>query len=366
MGGDGTSKDILLGPKRPLWSCTKCHRRGNWASRIKCACGAAAPVEVVRAAKQAHQKLVAGNGASATGPKGRWADGAPASLDKSLQLILKRLENLEKPQQQQPSGPPATPPWHEKVDDQKELKDRLAHWQKAVKFSQHAEDRKMAEDMVERLQHQIQENKPLHVQAHSISTRLERAKESVLKLTEHVATTRSEVEKAKAELDKKVLDAETALAEATRQEQALAKEAQETYAKGFCQSTDGKPILSLDESMLTGATEEFRTWFQQQKAGETKHLETLQALLEAQAVAAANGVRPPPPVPESSNDMELDQDDEEIAKLGTAHAGVEAAKAAASAATGEDKSKLEGELATAKRVLAEQIAVMATRRRKQG
>ena len=124
MGGDGNQRDVLLGPKKPLWSCTKCHRKGNWASRIKCACGAAAPVAVAKAAKQAHEQQVAG-GANPKGPAGRWSAGAPPSLDKALQAIVKRLEAIEKA----PAGLTAatSPPWADKNDssEEKALKENM-------------------------------------------------------------------------------------------------------------------------------------------------------------------------------------------------------------------------------------------------
>eukprot|EP00959_Pyramimonas_sp_CCMP1952_P193910 4054839-Pyramimonas_sp.AAC.1 len=94
MSNGAGSKDVLLGPRKPLWSCTKCHRKGNWASRIRCVCGCAAPVEVSRAARKAHEMAVAG-GSTQQSPKGKWSQGAP-QLQEALGSILKRLDSIEK------------------------------------------------------------------------------------------------------------------------------------------------------------------------------------------------------------------------------------------------------------------------------
>eukprot|EP00959_Pyramimonas_sp_CCMP1952_P069690 1454797-Pyramimonas_sp.AAC.1 len=62
--------------------------------------------------------------------------------------------------------------------------------------------------------------------------------------------------------------------------------------------------------------------------------------------------------------MDLDDADEDIDKLGKAQASVAAAMSAATSATGDDKAKTEQELTRAKRLLAEQIAAMAKRRKR--
>eukprot|EP00959_Pyramimonas_sp_CCMP1952_P410496 8602533-Pyramimonas_sp.AAC.1 len=92
----------------------------------------------------------------------------------------------------------------------------------------------------------------------------------------------------------------------------------------------------MDESILAGASTEFKEWFVAKKATEDAHFETLRKLMEAQAVAASNAMRPPPAVPGSSEhdddaedcddaDMDLDDADEDIDKLGKAQASVAAA-----------------------------------------
>ena len=43
---------VLDGPKFPVWCCSKCGASQNWASRIKCRCGADATTRIVQAAKR--------------------------------------------------------------------------------------------------------------------------------------------------------------------------------------------------------------------------------------------------------------------------------------------------------------------------
>ena len=42
---------ILAGPRTPYWGC-KCGSDGNYASRIKCRCGASAPTSILQKAKR--------------------------------------------------------------------------------------------------------------------------------------------------------------------------------------------------------------------------------------------------------------------------------------------------------------------------
>eukprot|EP00959_Pyramimonas_sp_CCMP1952_P231757 4843942-Pyramimonas_sp.AAC.1 len=51
MSNDG--RTVLKGAKTPHWGCGQCGRASNWASRIQCACGAAAPITIVDKAKAA-------------------------------------------------------------------------------------------------------------------------------------------------------------------------------------------------------------------------------------------------------------------------------------------------------------------------
>eukprot|EP00959_Pyramimonas_sp_CCMP1952_P074724 1561174-Pyramimonas_sp.AAC.1 len=111
----------------------------------------------------------------------------------------------------------------------------------------------MADEMVEQLQQQIQSATPYHVQAHSVTSRLERAKYVAAKMSVKLTPTKEEVDKAKIELDKRVHNAEVAPQEAQRQVQTLQQEAKETFARGFCNDADTVPVLKLDESILAGS-----------------------------------------------------------------------------------------------------------------
>eukprot|EP00959_Pyramimonas_sp_CCMP1952_P103048 2155377-Pyramimonas_sp.AAC.1 len=116
----------------------------------------------------------------------------------------------------------------------------------------------MADEMVEKLQQQIQSAKPYHVQAHSVTSRLERAKDVAAKMLAELTSTKDEVDKAKIELDKRVQNAEIALQEAQRQVQALQQEAKETFARGFCNEEGTGPVPKMDESILAGSSDEFK------------------------------------------------------------------------------------------------------------
>ena len=48
----GRDDYVLDGPKFPIWGCSKCGSSHNWASRIKCRCGSAAPTRIIQAAKR--------------------------------------------------------------------------------------------------------------------------------------------------------------------------------------------------------------------------------------------------------------------------------------------------------------------------
>ena len=59
---DNARQEVLLGPRRPTWSCAVCGTDGNWASRIKCraeGCNRAAPSRIARDAHENHKKELA-------------------------------------------------------------------------------------------------------------------------------------------------------------------------------------------------------------------------------------------------------------------------------------------------------------------
>jgi len=84
-------KDVLLGPKRPFWTCPSCDATGNFASRVVCRCGFAAPAWRVAAAKK---RAAAAEAAKAKGDGASDSD-STASNRKSQQLA-KRVAALEK------------------------------------------------------------------------------------------------------------------------------------------------------------------------------------------------------------------------------------------------------------------------------
>ena len=56
-GGAGGLGEVLPGPRQPVWGCPGCGRADNWASRIRCRCGHAAPGSVVVKARAAAKKF---------------------------------------------------------------------------------------------------------------------------------------------------------------------------------------------------------------------------------------------------------------------------------------------------------------------
>ncbi|CAK0828586.1 unnamed protein product [Prorocentrum cordatum] len=178
----------------------------------------------------------------------------------------RRLDSIEKGGKATESKPP---PWRSDSEDGKETKDikeRLGHWRKTARFATHAEDRTLAEAQVERLQKALQEAKPLHVQQMSVNTRLAKAKETAGTLETNLEEKRQEVEKAKADLDKQLADAQLALDESRRQAGVLQQETREAYAKGFAQ--DGEQILKIGEPQFASASQEFKDWFSKLRADE--------------------------------------------------------------------------------------------------
>ena len=78
--------NVLPGPHFPLWGC-RCGSTSNWASRIKCKCGAPAPTRVIQAAKR-EAASIKSQPANAGAPraKGKWANGPPKHNDELAKL----------------------------------------------------------------------------------------------------------------------------------------------------------------------------------------------------------------------------------------------------------------------------------------
>ena len=95
---------VLPGPKFPFWGCSQCGNSGNWASRIKCKCGATAPTRIVQAAKReaAALKSQPAHG-GAPRARGMWAKGPPQPpVVKKLEERLKLLEAENKKLRESP------------------------------------------------------------------------------------------------------------------------------------------------------------------------------------------------------------------------------------------------------------------------
>ena len=98
MGRDDEA--VLAGPRHPTWGCPDCGRNQNWASRIRCVCGKAAPQSVVQRARSNALKAkkdgnVPGPRDGGGHPRGDWARGPPASqskLEQQLATLTKKFE----------------------------------------------------------------------------------------------------------------------------------------------------------------------------------------------------------------------------------------------------------------------------------
>ena len=84
--------NVLEGPTIPYWGCSKCGVDRNFASRIKCRCGATAATSIVQAAKR--NAAAARLHPKAT-PKPK-SKGGPPTLDKrDKELAQLRAENAK-------------------------------------------------------------------------------------------------------------------------------------------------------------------------------------------------------------------------------------------------------------------------------
>ena len=90
----GDDRSVLRGPKTPHWGCGKCGRSANWASRIKCACGAVAPRSIVDKARAADKTAGGAGGGSGGSPQsGPWAAKFEAQA-KQIAALTSKLDKL--------------------------------------------------------------------------------------------------------------------------------------------------------------------------------------------------------------------------------------------------------------------------------
>ena len=88
------SPSVLRGPRNPTWGC-RCGAQSNWACRIRCRCGRYAPSDRVRAAKEEHERRIAG---TVPVPRASYADVAalPSNDRKEVERLKKQLQEKDK------------------------------------------------------------------------------------------------------------------------------------------------------------------------------------------------------------------------------------------------------------------------------
>jgi len=88
--GDGK---VLMGPRVPYWSCSKCSERANWRCRAECrGCGRTAPQDILIKAKKADQEARAAEKAKGHGAgRPRGGDHSIGSLESFKADILSSI-----------------------------------------------------------------------------------------------------------------------------------------------------------------------------------------------------------------------------------------------------------------------------------
>ena len=86
---------MLVGPKFPYWGCSRCGCSSNYASRVRCKCGASAPTKIVQTAKRNASTLrTQPSTVQRSGPTGAWSQGPPKHKQES-ELVRLRAELAE-------------------------------------------------------------------------------------------------------------------------------------------------------------------------------------------------------------------------------------------------------------------------------
>ena len=184
--------DVVRGPKQPFWGCQSCGRTSNWACRLRCKCGAAAPNHVMQKAKSFGD----GGGPPGDGRKRLPAAGSrrEAQLNDTLAKLLKRMEAMEsnnggqkpKPgaaQQQGGGGGQATEDVHDEATD--ELKKEASMLESAIKVLKGegvAVQRAGLEKQLKELRAKIEEQKPSLTQHNNLGHRLRKAKSKLAQI----------------------------------------------------------------------------------------------------------------------------------------------------------------------------------------
>ena len=228
--GWSNDPNVLDGPVTPFWGCSKCGADKNYASRVKCRCGAGAPTRVIQAAKReaAAFKLQPKQG-SVVRPRGKWARGPPKSDDnRNNELAELRAENerlrgsalvVDGEEEKETVG-----------DERPDLdieKIQLALNAIIAAFGENSDQAKQLATELDELREARRQSKPLSVQLRAAERRVKQRRNAVA--TAKTSVTEAEEAAKAAELAvkaarDKVTACEKNLAEAEQEEQRLLRQ----------------------------------------------------------------------------------------------------------------------------------------------
>jgi hypothetical protein len=183
----GEGKSVLAGPRSPFWSCSACTRSSNWACRIKCQCGQAAPAQVVRDAKRhaGSDKQKGGGGGDALANERRLRLAAEAELAK----LQEKSSACDSPDESE--GPSTL----EKI--RRLEKHASEHERDYGKDSIHQQ----LLERLEVLRKQLRDSKPAAAQHRALAARAQKASKEVEKLQKQVEHLVEEQQRIASELE---------------------------------------------------------------------------------------------------------------------------------------------------------------------
>ena len=186
----GRDENLLPGPRFPMWGCSRCGHSANWASRIKCKCGAAAPTRIIQAAKRgaaAFKLQPAFTGGAWT--RGKWAQGPPKRDDELSKL---RAENAKLREEAKKDGGEAE--LVEVEDEEQRIDLQKAQAAYTATVAAFGPDSKQAKELgadVEKLRTDKQQSKSLSAQVRAAERKV-RDKQKQLNAAKLAATAAAE------------------------------------------------------------------------------------------------------------------------------------------------------------------------------
>ena len=304
--------DIIPGPKQPTWDCKGCGKERNWACRVRCVCGKAAPREVAAAARRN------------AGKQGRPFARDPATSKNAsskiagLEAEIARLRKAGAANAKPPGEPDAADPVVGKealLEKIKRLEARMAEHKR-----DHGEDsiHKAMDLQLGDLRKQMREAKPVELQQRAWSGRVEALKRQFRKAEADLQAKQEEEAKLKVEIAAAQLSIEELQAElkTARGElkKTIAADNEEGDAESLLTMLPAWMRLDNDFAQLKGVAEKMcqRQSQRRQEAAQAAEREAREKL------AVETAPIPMPPLPGAgANDgaaagpgeMEIDEDE---------------------------------------------------------